>query len=94
MIWRKLYYGTVALKFFPLQPFGNFFDQKLLQISVLDTPVNKSEVVVKLCNKQAFYCLITSRFVTIRKVVQKRVLDIWPYIRNCSKYKIKVGNSN
>ena len=95
MIWRKLYYGTVALKFFPLQePFGNFFDQKLLQISVLDTPVNKSEVVVKLRNKQAFYCLITSRFVTIRKVVQKRVLDIWPYIRVPSKYKIKIGNSN
>ena len=82
MIWRKLYYTVLLLwNFFHyIQPFGNFFDQKLLQISVLDTPVNKSEVVVKLRNKQAFYCLITSRFVTIRKVVQKRVLDIWPYI--------------
>ena len=48
MIWRKLYYGTVALKFFPLQqPFGNFFDQKLLQISGVRHPVNKSEVFLQ-----------------------------------------------
>ena len=42
---------------------------ELLQISVLDTTVNKIKVVVKLYNKRAFFCLITSRFVKISKVV-------------------------